>query len=117
MRTSKSYVKVLQSTPKEDPGSSASRNILAPIGDSHLATMRSDLIPQRTARRFDESLLTRYVQEQNRIAEYIFGLVARKRGNSFDVSAAAAWQRGWLAQTSDAETLSPSKDERVETVH
>jgi hypothetical protein len=35
------------------------------------------------------------VEEQNEIAQYIFGIVARRDGNPMDRTKSPAWQRGW----------------------
>lgn len=35
------------------------------------------------------------VEEQNEIADYILGIVARRDGEPLDSSKSAAWQRGW----------------------
>jgi hypothetical protein len=34
-------------------------------------------------------------REQDEIAEYIFGLVAKRDGKEFDATKSLAWQRGW----------------------
>jgi hypothetical protein len=35
------------------------------------------------------------IREQNEIAEYILGLVAKRDGKEFDNTKSLAWQRGW----------------------
>jgi hypothetical protein len=35
------------------------------------------------------------IREQDEIAEYIFGLVAKRDGKEFDESKSLAWKRGW----------------------
>jgi hypothetical protein len=35
------------------------------------------------------------IREQNEIAEYIFGIVAKRDGKEFDDTKSLAWQRGW----------------------
>jgi hypothetical protein len=35
------------------------------------------------------------IREQDEIAEYILGLVARRDGKEFDEAKSLAWQRGW----------------------
>jgi hypothetical protein len=35
------------------------------------------------------------IEEQNEIAQYIFGIVARRDGNPMDRTKSLAWQRGW----------------------
>jgi hypothetical protein len=35
------------------------------------------------------------IEEQNEIADHIFGMVARRDGDSFAQNKSAAWQRGW----------------------
>ena len=35
------------------------------------------------------------IEEQNEIADYILGIVARRDGKPLDSSKSAAWQRGW----------------------
>jgi hypothetical protein len=35
------------------------------------------------------------IDEQNEIADYILGIVARRDGKPLDSSKSAAWQRGW----------------------
>jgi hypothetical protein len=35
------------------------------------------------------------VEEQNEIAEYIFGIVARRDGQPVDRTKSLLWQRGW----------------------
>jgi hypothetical protein len=35
------------------------------------------------------------IREQNEIAEYIFGLVAKRDCKEFDDTKSLAWQRGW----------------------
>jgi hypothetical protein len=36
-----------------------------------------------------------HIEEENEIAEYIFGLVARRDGKECDTTKSLAWQRGW----------------------
>jgi hypothetical protein len=36
-----------------------------------------------------------HIREQNEIAEYILGLVAKRDGKEFDDTKSLAWQRGW----------------------
>jgi len=35
------------------------------------------------------------IEEQNEIAEYIFGMVAKRNGEPMDGTKSFAWQRGW----------------------
>jgi hypothetical protein len=35
------------------------------------------------------------IREHNEIAEYIFGLVAKRDGKEFDDTKSIAWKRGW----------------------
>lgn len=37
------------------------------------------------------------IRKQNEIAEYLFGLAARRNGQPNDESKSVAWQRGWAA--------------------
>jgi hypothetical protein len=37
----------------------------------------------------------RHVEEQNDIADYLYGMVARRDGKPLDHNKSAAWQRGW----------------------
>jgi hypothetical protein len=39
---------------------------------------------------FDE-----HTEEQNQIADHIFGMVARRGGEPLDCAKSSAWQRGW----------------------
>jgi hypothetical protein len=41
------------------------------------------------------------VREQNEIAEYILGFVAKRDGKEFCDTKSAAWQRGWAGATMD----------------
>jgi hypothetical protein len=43
-----------------------------------------------------------HIEEENEIAEYIFGRVARRDGEEFDTTKTLAWQRGW-AEAQEAE--------------
>jgi hypothetical protein len=36
------------------------------------------------------------IEEQNEIADHIFGMVARRDGEPLDYTKSAAWQRGWV---------------------
>jgi len=36
------------------------------------------------------------IEEQNEIAEYIFGMVAKRNGEPMDGTKSCAWQRGWV---------------------
>jgi hypothetical protein len=48
----------------------------------------------------------RDIEEQNQIADHIFGMVARRDGEPFDRSKTPAWQRGWAgASFSQPEDL------------
>jgi hypothetical protein len=45
-----------------------------------------------------------HIEEENEIAEYIFGRVARRDGEEFDTTKTLAWQRGWAeAQGAEAQ--------------
>jgi hypothetical protein len=46
--------------------------------------------------------------KKNEIAEYIFGRVARRDGEEFDITKTLAWQRGW-AEAQEAEGSGISK--------
>jgi hypothetical protein len=37
----------------------------------------------------------RHLEEQNEIADYLFGMVARRDGKPLDRTKSEAWQRGW----------------------
>jgi hypothetical protein len=37
------------------------------------------------------------IKEQDEIAEYIFGIVAKRDGKEFDDTKSLAWQRGWAS--------------------
>jgi hypothetical protein len=39
-----------------------------------------------------------YLEQQNEIADQLFGMVARRDGKPLDQSKCAAWQRGWSVE-------------------
>jgi hypothetical protein len=43
----------------------------------------------------DHATTDQEIDEQNEIAEYIFGMVARRNGEPMDGTKSFAWQRGW----------------------
>jgi hypothetical protein len=42
-----------------------------------------------------DSIVDWDVEEQNQIADHLFGMVARRDGKPFDRSQTPAWRRGW----------------------
>jgi hypothetical protein len=43
----------------------------------------------------DHATTDQEIDEQNEIAEYIFGMVARRNGEPVDRTKSLLWQRGW----------------------
>jgi hypothetical protein len=55
-----------------------------------------------TATKFEEDIVEtpgphtpEEIREQDEIAEYIFGIVAKRDGKEFDDTKGIAWKRGW----------------------
>jgi hypothetical protein len=53
-----------------------------------------------------EYAIEEWIEEQNEIADYIFGLVAGRDGKPADETKSASWLRGWAeAQNSSSPTI------------
>jgi hypothetical protein len=59
-----------------------------------------------------------HVDEENQIAEYIFGMVANRAGKELDTTRSATWQRGWAHETGTREqaSISPKGSSRSRAV-
>jgi hypothetical protein len=43
----------------------------------------------------DHATTDQQIEEQNKIAEYLFGMVAKRDGKPLDPAESLEWQRGW----------------------